>query len=89
MCNFRLYVIAQAESVTSYQWAIRMDSIETTGENQYIQRKLLVLRGVAPLSAFTSLAVSIITAIGISPSLGDINDDFYTHLTPKVSFIVV
>ncbi|TIB67005.1 hypothetical protein E3Q06_04189 [Wallemia mellicola] len=60
-----------------------MDSIETTGENQYIQRKLLVLRGVAPLSAFTSLAVSIITAIGISPSLGDINDDFYTHLTPK------
>ncbi|TIB08702.1 hypothetical protein E3P92_03686 [Wallemia ichthyophaga] len=47
-------------------------------------RKLFVLRGIAPLSAFTSLAISLITAVGISPSLSDINDDFYTHLTPKV-----
>lgn len=63
-----------------------MDSIasEQTTKDVRMQRKLLIMRGIAPLSAFTSLAISLITAVGISPSLSDINNDFYTHLTPKV-----
>ncbi|TIA88080.1 hypothetical protein E3P99_02805 [Wallemia hederae] len=66
-----------------------MDTIasEQSSRDAKTQRKLLVLRGIAPLSAFTSLAISLITAVGISPSLSDINDDFYTHLTPKASLV--
>ncbi|TIB01931.1 hypothetical protein E3P96_02285 [Wallemia ichthyophaga] len=68
-----------------------MESYSSATEHTYYesrtQRKLFVLRGIAPLSAFTSLAISLITAVGISPSLSDINDDFYTHLTPKASMV--
>jgi hypothetical protein len=50
-------------------------------------RALIRLQVLTPLSTLISLAAQLVAAFAIRPSLGAINDDYLTILTPRKSFI--